>query len=75
MENAICNLELQVLTKIYSAKKVTKKALAGVSFTLGPGLYGLLGPNGAGKSTMTVSYTHLDVYKRQLFCCFQFISL
>ena len=52
MENAICNLELQVLTKIYSAKKVTKKALAGVSFTLGPGLYGLLGPNGAGKSTM-----------------------
>ena len=37
MENAICNLELQVLTKIYSAKKATKKALAGVSFTLGPG--------------------------------------
>ena len=52
MENAICNLELQVLTKIYSAKKATKKALAGVSFTLGPGLYGLLGPNGAGISTM-----------------------
>ena len=30
----------------------TKKALAGVSFALGPGLYGLLGPNGAGKSTL-----------------------
>lgn len=29
-----------------------KNALAGVSFTLGPGLYGLLGPNGAGKSTL-----------------------
>ena len=29
-----------------------KQALAGVSFTLGPGLYGLLGPNGAGKSTL-----------------------
>lgn len=29
-----------------------KKALAGVSFSLGPGLYGLLGPNGAGKSTL-----------------------
>lgn len=28
------------------------QALAGVSFTLGPGLYGLLGPNGAGKSTL-----------------------
>lgn len=29
-----------------------KKALNGVSLTLGPGLYGLLGPNGAGKSTL-----------------------
>ena len=29
-----------------------KKALSGVSLTLGPGLYGLLGPNGAGKSTL-----------------------
>lgn len=29
-----------------------RKALAGVSLTIGPGLYGLLGPNGAGKSTL-----------------------
>ena len=29
-----------------------KRALAGVSLTLTPGLYGLLGPNGAGKSTL-----------------------
>ena len=29
-----------------------KQALAGVSLSLGPGLYGLLGPNGAGKSTL-----------------------
>ena len=29
-----------------------KQALAGVNFTLGPGLYGLLEPNGAGKSTL-----------------------
>ena len=33
-------------------KPKTKQALAGVSITLGPGLYGLLGPNGAGKSTL-----------------------
>ena len=30
----------------------SKRALAGVSLTLTPGLYGLLGPNGAGKSTL-----------------------
>ena len=52
METAQCSLGLRELTKIYSTKKSSKKALAGVSFTLGPGLYGLLGPNGAGKSTM-----------------------
>ena len=45
-------IQLQRLTKIYQAGKTSKKALDGVSFTLGPGLYGLLGPNGAGKSTM-----------------------
>ena len=30
-------------------------------------VFGFLGPNGAGKTTTirTVSYTHLDVYKRQ----------
>ena len=32
-------------------------------------VFGLIGPNGAGKSTLlrciAVSYTHLDVYKRQ----------
>ena len=52
MEANTCSLELQKLSKIYSGKKTSKKALADVTFTLGPGLYGLLGPNGAGKSTM-----------------------
>ena len=35
-----------------SGTTAVKKALSGVSLTLGPGLYGLLGPNGAGKSTL-----------------------
>ena len=45
-------LTLQHLTKIYHTKKVTKKTLADVNFTLGQGFYGILGPNGAGKSTL-----------------------
>ena len=41
-------LEVKDLTKRYPKKT----ALDGVSFTLGPGVYGLLGPNGAGKTTL-----------------------
>ena len=53
MENTRKNaLELKNLSKTYTSRKAAKRALDGVSFTLGPGLYGLLGPNGAGKSTM-----------------------
>ena len=57
-QRLIC-LELQDIRKSYTQKAApfakagqSKKALAGVSLTLGPGLYGLLGPNGAGKSTL-----------------------
>ena len=52
-------LTIQSLKKVYRTReglfgkvKRNKQALAGVSLTLGPGLYGLLGPNGAGKSTL-----------------------
>ena len=39
--------------------------LQDINFTINPGEFvGIIGPNGAGKST-SVSYTHLDVYKRQ----------
>ena len=43
---------VQGLVKMYGGRRGEKRALGGVSFTLGPGFYGLLGPNGAGKSTM-----------------------
>ena len=38
--------------RLRGSERNIKKALAGVSLTLTPGLYGLLGPNGAGKSTL-----------------------
>ena len=68
MTKSTLTLEFHSLRKVYQASRLrlslrhsekemlteskAKKALAGVSLTLGPGLYGLLGPNGAGKSTL-----------------------
>ena len=49
------------------------QAIKGISFEVNEGeVIALIGANGAGKTTTlqtitgTVSYTHLDVYKRQL---------
>ena len=63
-------LELREVQKAFDQKQVLK----GASFVFEKGkIYGLLGRNGAGKTTLfnciskeTVSYTHLDVYKRQV---------
>ena len=69
-------IDVQNLNKTYANKLV----LNNLSLSLGSGqIVGLLGPNGCGKSTLikilagvisdydgnAVSYTHLDVYKRQ----------
>ena len=48
-----------------------KQIIRNISFTLDDGKFLIItGPNGGGKSTLarliTVSYTHLDVYKRQV---------
>ena len=56
------NLSITDLQKTYELPSIRtphtkhshliKHALAGITITLAPGLYGLLGPNGAGKSTL-----------------------
>ena len=69
-------LQINHVTKKYQ----NFTALKDINLELHPGIYGLLAPNGAGKTTLMkllvtllfptegtipVSYTHLDVYKRQ----------
>ena len=54
-------LELTSVSKSFGGLHV----LHDVSLSVPEGaIFGLIGPNGAGKTT-AVSYTHLDVYKRQ----------
>lgn len=43
---------LVTIIPVIGRKKVTFKALKGVSFEIEHGMFGLLGPNGAGKSTL-----------------------
>ena len=58
-------IKIEHLNKCYG----DVKAVNDLSFRVKKGeLFAFLGVNGAGKSTtisITVSYTHLDVYKRQ----------
>ena len=57
-------IKLENISKSFFGVTVLKD----VKFEVFPGqVNALVGGNGAGKSTlMTVSYTHLDVYKRQV---------
>lgn len=48
----VTGLKKAYIRKKWGGQTHDVKALDGVSFSLGPGLYGLLGPNGAGKSTL-----------------------
>ena len=65
-------LEIKNLHVLYKTDEDDVYALNGVDLDLEKGeTLGLVGETGAGKSTialsiMTVSYTHLDVYKRQV---------
>ena len=59
-------IEVRHLYKRFEQKGVTVEALSDINLTVEQGdLYGIIGMAGAGKST-PVSYTHLDVYKRQV---------
>ena len=64
-------LEIKNLKVQYNTDEAVVYALNDFSLDLGKGeILGVVGETGAGKTTMalsimTVSYTHLDVYKRQ----------
>ena len=76
MGAATTALDVKSLTKVFHERgNKSVKAVDSISFQVNQGeVLGLLGPNGAGKTTtikcilglMPVSYTHLDVYKRQV---------
>ena len=61
---------MKMETPVIEIKNLSRRyghleAVNGLNITVQPGrCYGFFGRNGAGKTT--VSYTHLDVYKRQL---------
>ena len=65
-------LEIKNISKTFNAGTINeKRALDNLSLKLDEGDFvTVIGGNGAGKSTMlnavAVSYTHLDVYKRQI---------
>ena len=67
-------IRVRDLCKVYNPGENEVRALDHVDLSIGKGeLVGIIGHSGSGKSTLmnmlgclAVSYTHLDVYKRQL---------
>ena len=66
-------IKLNHITKTFQTPSLEVHACKDVTLDIGAGeIYGIIGFSGAGKSTLVrcinpVSYTHLDVYKRQAF--------
>ena len=63
-------LELKHIYKNYLQDKIVIPVLKDVNISIDEGEYvAIMGPSGSGKTTLmniiAVSYTHLDVYKRQ----------
>ena len=68
MEKQKKGVRLEHISKIYNDPKTGKEfyAVQDTTLDIEPGTFvTLLGPSGCGKTTTPVSYTHLDVYKRQ----------
>ena len=74
-ENEKKFLEIVDLQKGFGSGETRQEVLRGMNFSVAKGEFCvLLGPSGSGKSTLlniiggiAVSYTHLDVYKRQVY--------
>ena len=60
-------IEIRSLSKTFRGKNAEVHALQDINLKIEQGdIFGIIGMSGAGKSTLVpVSYTHLDVYKRQ----------
>ena len=62
-------LKLDHIQKYYGNGGNVTKAIQDISFSVQEGEFvGIMGASGSGKTT-PVSYTHLDVYKRQAYQC------
>ena len=65
-------LETKQLCQFYGAGENQVKAVNQGDIQIEQGEFvAIVGKSGSGKSTLPVSYTHLDVYKRQEYLCYR----